>query len=126
MGTSLNENDSKQIEYKNSIHKLGMLVVHRILRPWLYPPAFFALSPLFWTQKALIRTLQNFTANVIIERKKNFSEETHSTPESDDGLPHKKRLAMLDLLLSAKTEGFSITDDGIREEVDTFMFEASL
>ncbi|KAJ3642881.1 hypothetical protein Zmor_025630 [Zophobas morio] len=34
----------------------------------------------------------------------------------------KKRLAMLDLLLVAKNEGFDIDHEGIREELDLFMF----
>lgn len=38
----------------------------------------------------------------------------------------KKRLAMLDLLIAKQRDGNQIDDAGIREEVDTFIFEVGI
>lgn len=122
MGTTLDENDTKLMAYKKSIHDLGLLAVHRIMRPWLYLDWIFALTPSFWRQTKITKSLHAFTLDVIKQREKNFTG-SETVNLNDEDFVSKKKLAMLDLMLSAKKDGFAITDDGIREEVDTIMFE---
>lgn len=65
----------------------------------------------------LIEKLHSFTESVINERK------LKSLENFVDDFGSKKKLAFLDLLLQSRVDGKPLDDEGIREEVDTFMFE---
>ncbi|XP_068899039.1 cytochrome P450 4C1-like [Tenebrio molitor] len=122
MGTNLGDETITSKSYKKAIHFISFIYTYRILRPWLMNKVLYLFSPWYYTESKTVKTLHDFTTDVIAKREKNFKPIKLDT--NDDFVYSKrKRLAMLDLLLTAKKEDGSIDDEGIREEVDTFMFE---
>ncbi|XP_023316140.1 cytochrome P450 4C1-like [Trichogramma pretiosum] len=134
MGVSLDTIDNKELDrYKQAIHEIGIVTVYRTPRPYVtnwMMPFIYKIGSL---QRNALKTLHNFTAKIIQERKdyhkstnnkylNGLSEESEDDKLADDSIGRKKRMAMLDLLLAAQRNGL-IDDQGIEEEVDTFTFE---
>lgn len=94
----------------------------RLTRVWLQSDFIYkrvAAGRYFY--KAVSK-VHSFADRVILERK---NSERNVSDVTDGEVPgKKKRLAMLDLLLKAESEG-QIDLEGIREEVNTFMFAVS-
>ncbi|NP_001165932.1 cytochrome P450 4AB23 [Nasonia vitripennis] len=135
MGVALDSLDTKTIEkYKQAIYKIGEITVYRMPRPYIHDwmLKLVPFLPINRHRKQALSILHEFTAKVLKERKE-YHDRTGNkylqglTEEDKDGdedvyMGCKKRLAMLDLLLSAEKDGL-IDDEGIKEEVDTFTFE---
>ncbi|KAJ3642883.1 hypothetical protein Zmor_025632 [Zophobas morio] len=113
-----NINESTQRNYKDAIYKIGAIFLKCLSKPWYRMDAVYSWSKLAKEESAIVKVLHDFSNYIIKEREKEMSSESHVGTYSK-----KKRLAMLDLLLSAKNDGADIDYEGIREEVDTFMFE---
>lgn len=129
MGIQLDKvGDEKQ--YANAIRELGFNLFYRAPRPWFHIDWLFNLSPRGQIQKKCLKTLHEFTTKIIKERRKYLKSTLNEKEESakknghveDDVGIRKKRTAMLDILIKSAEEN-EIDDDGIREEVDTFVFE---
>lgn len=119
MGTKLDLTDETDKQYEESILDLSKIYSNRVTRPWLYcDPIYYNITPMGLKEKRLTRILHNFTNTVILNRKKELKldEENHENFK-------KRRMAMLDLLLTAECKG-DIDLKGIRDEINTFMFEA--
>ncbi|KAI4477385.1 hypothetical protein M0804_012771 [Polistes exclamans] len=139
LGTKLTEKSELESEYRHAVHVYGKIVAHRLFRPWYFSETIFAFTPLGRVQKEALKTLHNFSRSIIAERKlfhkqtngkylqiyENIEEDDvfNKDPEKDDEYSQsKKRLSMLDLLIAASWRDNQIDEEGIREEVDTFMF----
>lgn len=124
MGTTITSGNKEQEKYKESVYKMGEFIVYRISRPWFFFDAIFALTKGFWEQRSLAKYLRDFSYNVIQQRRDRFQKMLADKQfEQSSSYSTRKKLAMLDLLIRGNMEGVAIDDEGIREEVDTFMFE---
>ncbi|XP_050347023.1 cytochrome P450 4C1-like isoform X2 [Nymphalis io] len=123
MGTSMHESiESVASKYSRAIEVVGKAIVERMCRIWLHVDYFFKWSSVAKAQEAALKDLHTFTNKIIKERRMFLKENRIETFEDEESYGNKGRLAMLDLLLEKEKVG-DIDVDGIREEVDTFMFE---
>lgn len=118
MGIQVNSQNESKNEYVHAIYEISELILHRMLRPWLFPDFIYKRCSAGKQFKHCLDILHNYTLDVIRNRK--LSRKSNNTSESKE---EKKRLAFLDLLLEANENRNLLTDDDIRTEVDTFMFE---
>lgn len=112
--------------YFQYVHTLTNLTFERLVRPWLWIESLYFLFPsgrMFFNNT---KFLHKFTSDVISEKKKAKLTKRKSYPSinenGSDDIRRRKR-ALLDLLLDEHIENNSISEEEIREEVDTFTFE---
>ncbi|XP_064098017.1 cytochrome P450 4c3-like isoform X1 [Macrobrachium nipponense] len=128
MGRCINAQGNSESEYVRAVYRIGALIQQRQARPWLQPDILYKLSGYAKEFNSCLKVLHDLSYSCIKERgdayreRKNKSEEEEKR-EDDALLGKKQRLAFLDLLLEASEKDPTITDEDIREEVDTFMFE---
>ncbi|CAL8127140.1 unnamed protein product [Orchesella dallaii] len=134
MGKSINTQDGENVEYTHAIREIGQIMQDRAFRPWFRSEFLWKRSDLYRRQEELLKILHDFTNSVIGERKRERkvksqkSVEVENITKETDNIyfgSSKKKNAFLDLLLDVQEEvgDTQLTDQDIREETDTFMFE---
>lgn len=130
----------------NFLSRIGEIVQSRQAKVWLHPDILFRLTKLYHQHQHCISVLHGFSNGVIRERKAEILDNNNNNNDNNNGesmqnlniqgeidtnnfgfidISKKKRLAFLDLLIEASQNGSVLSDEDIREEVDTFMFEVS-
>ncbi|XP_077521031.1 cytochrome P450 4c3-like isoform X1 [Amblyomma americanum] len=126
MGTTISAQSNEHSPYVEAVNRMGELFVERVFRPVLQVDFIYRLTPMGKESAKCLNTLHAFTRKVIAERKQELRNELDSgvislEDDSSEG-GRKKARPFMDLLLLEHFKN-NITEEGIREEVDTFMFE---
>ncbi|XP_026682214.1 cytochrome P450 4C1-like [Diaphorina citri] len=125
MGSEINAQASSESDYVRAVYDISTLVLERMMRPWLWPSLIFGLTRDGKRHEENLKILHGFTRRVIEERKAaRAAGGVREGNDLDENFGKKKRVAFLDLLLEASESSETpLTDEELREEVDTFMFE---
>ncbi|XP_068085148.1 cytochrome P450 4c3-like, partial [Anabrus simplex] len=121
MGRQVNAQRNSDSEYVRAVYEMGFIVQRRQAKLWLQPDWIFRLTSLYQRHKKCIEILHGFSNKVIQERRREMLEKKSVADKHLKG--RRRRLAFLDLLLEYSQDGDGLSQDDIREEVDTFMFE---
>ncbi|XP_058513694.1 cytochrome P450 4F2-like [Ochotona princeps] len=112
----------KPSEYIAAILELSALVARRNRQIFVHPDLLYNLTPDGQRFHRACRLVHDFTDAVIQERRRALASQG-----SDDFLKSKTKTKTLDfidvLLLSKDEEGKELSDEDLRAEADTFMFE---
>ncbi|KAL7047141.1 hypothetical protein ACKWTF_002809 [Chironomus riparius] len=124
MGVSLNTQNGSESQYVKNVNELADIVHRRSYDIIERSETLFKFTKIYKRQQHLVSELHKFTDSVISSRRDELKNKKISNSLSnDDESFGKKKKALLDLLLETKIDGKYLTDDDIREEIDTFMFE---
>ncbi|XP_067120777.1 uncharacterized protein [Centruroides vittatus] len=126
MRVKLRSQENESSEYVQAVGKMDSLVTERVMYPWYQFDFIYYLTSAGKKFKRYVNIIHNFTRQVISERKEEFIKilkELKDGSEEDVFLQKKEKKPFLDLLLHHHLIHGDITEEDIREEVDTFMFE---
>lgn len=122
MGTKINAQTNPKHPYVMAVQRLNELSFDYIRLPWNWIKPIWYATGKGGEYDTCLKLVTDFTRKVIAIRGKEFEESGEVVDFEDADFVAKKKLAFLDLLLSVQKDG-KLTEEDIREEVDTFMFE---
>ncbi|XP_037823515.1 cytochrome P450 4e2-like [Lucilia sericata] len=123
MGVHINAMDNHDAEIVNAFKDMCYNINMRAFHPLKRNDSIYRFFPDYKDFCKTLKTLQDFTYEVIekrIERRK--QEEVHKTETVEDEFS-KRKMAFLDTLLSSTIDGRPLNTQEIYEEVSTFIFE---
>nr|QCY41332.1 cytochrome P450 4NT1 [Phenacoccus solenopsis] len=125
LGYQLHSQINANLEYVHAIEDLMAIAQRRFITPWLKPNFLFNCTPYAARQKKCLDIVNTFSTKIIEKKKEEYQNSQKNKVALDVNsniLQKKKGKVFLDLLLELSENGSILTDDDIREEVNTFIF----
>lgn len=123
MGTSVNAQTTTNNPYVKAVNEMRNIFIRRVFSVWKENRYLFKFSSDFKLYTESLNIILGFTKSIIERKKKEKRSRVVKIEESEDDVGSRRRIAFLDMLLESTMDGRVLTDEEIREEVDTFMFE---
>lgn len=125
MGLKINAQRYPTSEYVTSVKEMCRIVMTRAMSAIKRHDFFYRFTSDYMKEQKALKVLHGFSMSVISKRKQELLKNKEcNMMESSNEFGIKRRKAFLDLLLeSSEKESDPLTDEELREEVDTFMFE---
>ncbi|KAF8782456.1 Cytochrome P450 4c3 like protein [Argiope bruennichi] len=117
LGVSISAQENGESQYVKSVMRASDIVMERMANCWLWTDFIFQFTKTGKEFKHHLQVLHEFTRSIIREKKKRILSENHNNQGK------RKRMALMDLLLEHHIKTKDLTEEDIREEVDTFAFE---
>lgn len=126
MGTSVNAQEDAESEYVKAVHNMCRIVIERGFSVIESFDFLYKFTSNYRCEEKSLKILHGYTNAVLQKKKKEFlakKVEQNGNEVVGEDVGMKKKMVFIDLLLEYQRDGNLITDDEIRQEVDTFMFE---
>ncbi|GFY67484.1 cytochrome P450 4V2 [Trichonephila inaurata madagascariensis] len=120
LGVSVGAQENTDSQYVKSVTRAGEIIMERMLSSWYWFDFLFNFMEKGKELNKHINILHNFTLDVIQEKKRKL---LIGDPDIDS---KRKRMALMDLLLEHHIRTRTLTEEDIREEVDTFAFGVNI
>ncbi|XP_075168008.1 putative cytochrome P450 4d14 [Haematobia irritans] len=130
MGVKVNAQEHPEFPYAKAVTDCANIMAMRLMKPFDRFEWYFRTvsNKSYRHLKRCLKVMHDFTDNVIEERRNalqksidNGTYQQGTNTANEFGI--KKRFAFLDVLLQSTVDGQPLSNEDIREEVDTFMFE---
>lgn len=118
MGGSINAQTNFTNEYVQAVNTLASISQRRFLNVWMSYDPIFKLTPWGKQHNHALHVTHGFVNKIIAERKVQWK----AKKDGNFNERSNKYQALLDLLLELSQDGKVLSDDDIRDEVNTFMF----
>ncbi|XP_017473108.1 PREDICTED: cytochrome P450 4d2-like isoform X2 [Rhagoletis zephyria] len=127
MGTKVNAQMNPKFPYVMAVNTVANILANRFINVWQRIDWIFRLIAREDAKKffSSIELMHEFTERIIVERRAALEQSLggDAIPATDAEVGMKRRMALLDVLLQSTMDGQPLSNEDIREEVDTFMFE---